>query len=81
MNRYTYTFIVNCPTNGEGIIYRLRIEHTDVILVEHLKTACSLWKTGYHEDIADDLHARFGGFQVMEAVHHGVTILTERGSL
>jgi hypothetical protein len=45
-------------------------------MVEHIKTACALWKTGYHEEIAADLHERFGGHLTLAANHHGVDIET-----
>lgn len=81
MNAYRYTFAAACPANGETIIYRLKIEKTERILVEHIKTACALWKAGYHEDIAADLHQRFGGRLTLTANHHGVDIETALGSV
>lgn len=80
MNMYTRTFAVTCPNNGEAIIYTLQITvpAARMIPVEHIVTACALHKKGYHEAIADDLYARFGGHQVMTAHHHGVDLKTVR---
>lgn len=79
MNIYTRQFVAACPTNSEPIIYRLRIETVDrMILAEHIVTATALIKQGYHEQIADELHRRFGGRQVLCAHHHGVDIETIR---
>lgn len=75
MNCYRYTFAATCPANGETIIYSLEIRSEKRILVEHIKTACALHKSGYHEDIAADLQERFGGV-TLTANHHGVTIET-----
>ena len=79
MNIYTYVFVVNCPLNSESIIYTLVLRHLEKVLVEHIKTACSLFKVGHHEDIADELFRRFGGEQVLTAHHHGVDLRSERG--
>lgn len=78
MNIYTRQFIVACPTNGEQIIYTLETRTDRMIHVENILTATKI-VTGFHEAIADDLHARFGGFQKMTAIHHGVAIETHRG--
>lgn len=80
MNIYRYQFVVTCPSNGEQIIYNLEIHSRDKVMVEHIKTACALHKNGYHEDIADDLHHRFGGLQIISANHHGVGIESRRGA-
>ncbi len=78
-NTYKHTFVVECPNNGKLIIYSLSIATEQTIMVEHIMTACGLFKSGYHEDIADQLHERFGGHQVITANHHGVQIETVRG--
>lgn len=81
MNTYRYTFVAACPANGEQIVYSLALQHKDKVLVEHIKTACALHRDGYQEDIAVDLHARFGGTLTLRAMHHGVeieTVLTQR---
>lgn len=79
MNQYHRKFIANCPNNGEPIIFDLTIKTTKMIFVEHIVTATSLIKQGFHEQIADDLYNRFGGYQVLTAHHHGVDIETIRG--
>jgi SRSO17 transposase len=78
MNIYRHQFVSHCPNNDKPIIYALSIETDGVIQVEHIVTAAALHKRAYHEAIADDLHARFGGKQVMTAHHHGVDIETVR---
>lgn len=79
MNIYRRQFVATCPNNGEAIIYSLTIEAGDrMIQVEHICTATALIKQGFHEQIADELHRRFGGRQVLRAHHHGVDIETIR---
>lgn len=79
MNRYSRIFVAACPNNGEQIIYTLIIETVGRMLqVEHIVTATALIKQGYHEQIADELHRRFGGRQILRAHHHGVDIETIR---
>ena len=79
MNIYNRQFVADCPNNGQPIIYNLRIETVDrMIPVEHIVTATALIKRGYHEQIADELHRRFGGRQALRAHHHGVDIETIR---
>lgn len=76
MNTYRYTFAAACPGNGEQIIYGLELQHADMVRVEHIKTACALHREGFQEQIAADLHARFGGNLMLTAMHHGVQIVT-----
>lgn len=76
MNTYRYTFAAACPGNGELIVYHLELQHTDMVRVEHIKTACALHREGFQETIAADLHARFGGHLTLQATHHGVHITT-----
>lgn len=76
MNCYSYTFVSACPNNGEAIIYTLEIMTPERIMVEHIKTACAMHKKAFHEDIAADLHQRFGGLLTLKANHHGVQIAT-----
>lgn len=72
MNRYTHKFVAACPNNGLPIFYTLIIEvpANRMIQIEHIATATALIKEGYHEKIADQLHARFGGHLVLVAHHH-----------
>ena len=78
LNIYRHTFIAECPSDGDSIIYRLEIKAPKVIMVEHIRTATALIKKGYHEQIADQLHDRFGGEQRIVATHQGVEIETLR---
>jgi len=81
-NRYSHQFVAACPNNGMQIIYNLVIETADkMIQVEHITTATALIKQGFHEQIADELHRRFGGLQTLRAHHHGVDIETVRGEV
>lgn len=80
-NTYTRQFFAACPNNGEQINYTLTIE-TDgrMIPVEHIVTATKMHRQGFHEAIAADLYAKFGGHQVLIAHHHGVDLKTECGA-
>lgn len=78
MNAYTTEFFAACPNNGLRIKYRLRIETREVIAVERIIDKVQGMRSGYHETIADDLLAAFGGVQTLIADHHGVTIETTR---
>jgi hypothetical protein len=78
MNIYRRTFSAICPNNSEAIIYRLEIATEKQIFVEHINTELALISQSYHEAIADRLHAKFGGDQVLIAMHHGVEIETRR---
>lgn len=77
-NTYRHTFVAECPNNAQAIVYSLEIVTDKTVMVEHILTACSLMRRAYHEDIADQLHERFGGTQVITANHHGVQIETRR---
>lgn len=79
MNIYRYQFGAICPNNGDLIVYQLEISTAAVIYVEHIKTHAALTKIAYHEELADNLYAQFGGRQIMTAHHHGVDIETRRG--
>lgn len=78
-NIYRHQFVSRCPNNNQPIIYALEIEADKVIHVEHIVTAAALHQDAYHEEIADRLHLRFGGRQILKAHHHGVDIETRRG--
>lgn len=78
MNIYRHTFTATCPSDGDTIIYRLEIRSLAVVMVEHIRTATALIKSGYHERIADELAERLGGDQTIKAVHQGVEIETVR---
>lgn len=78
MNIYTTQFFVKCPVNGARISYALSIHTGDVIKAEDITSSVDSIGQGLHEDIADDLFARFGGSQRLIADHHGVHIETIR---
>lgn len=78
MNIYRHTFTAKCPSDGDTIIYNLEIRSLAVVMVEHIRTATALIKSGYHERIADELAERLGGDQTIKAVHQGVEIETLR---
>lgn len=78
MNIYRHTFTAICPSDGDTIIYSLEIRSRGVVMVEHIKTATALIKSGYHERIADELSERFGGDQTIIATHQGIEIETVR---
>lgn len=75
---YRQIFTAACPSDGDVIVYSLEIRSEAIIRVEHIKTATALIKQGWHEQIADRLAVRFGGDQVIKAVHQGVEIETVR---
>ncbi|MEK6294416.1 MAG: hypothetical protein V4793_24120 [Paraburkholderia tropica] len=78
-NIYRHQFVSRCPNNQQPIIYALEIETDQKVMVEHIVTAARINECAFHEAIADDLHARFGGRQTLKAHHHGVDIETRRG--
>ncbi len=77
-NRYHRRFKARCPNNGIEIEYRLTITIGEIIMVEDIVAATERLDSAYHEAIADNLHAEFGGIQVLRAFHHGVGIVTIR---
>lgn len=78
MNSYLTEFFAQCPNNGQRIKYSLRIDSMAMIAVEQITAAIENVADAYHEEIADSLHAQFGGRQTLTADHHGVTIQTTR---
>lgn len=78
-NIYRHQFVSRCPNNQQPIVYALEIETDAMVRVEHIVTAARVNECAFHEVIADDLHARFGGRQTLKAHHHGVDIETRRG--
>lgn len=78
MNRYRHRFTCTCPNNGVRVEYVLEVETAGMIMVEAIVEACRVEKA-FHEDLADQLHAKLGGRQVLRAHHHGVDIETVRG--
>lgn len=78
MNAYTTEFFASCPNNGLRIKHRLRIETRAIMPVEQIIAKVEAISEGYHEEVADELLAAFGGVQTLVADHHGVTIETTR---
>ncbi|MGX4726120.1 hypothetical protein [Pseudomonas corrugata] len=78
MNIYRHTFAAACPADSETIIYQLEVRSPAMIRVEHIKTATALIKSGWHEQIADQLSETLGGDQTIIATHQGVEIETVR---
>jgi hypothetical protein len=78
VNTYRFSFMRLCPSDGALIDYRLEISTRQTIMVEDLISACVQVGPVYHEALAEDLLARFGGRQTLEAVHQGVTVTTVR---
>lgn len=76
MNTYRFAFVARCPSDGQRIKYLCEIRTLDMILVENIRAAFP--SEGYHEDIADKMHATFGGEQTIRAFHQGVQIETVR---
>lgn len=74
VNIYRHTFYAVCPSDGDVIAYRLEIKTASMIMVEHIRTATALIKQGFQEQIADQLHERFGGELRMVATHQGIEI-------
>lgn len=78
MNTYRTEFFCLCPVNRVRIKYTLSIKTRVMLPVEEILAVVESYSEGYHEQIADELHSRFGGEQTLVAEHHGVTITTER---
>jgi len=78
MNIYTQKFVAKCPVNDRPVDYVLTIETRAVIRVEDLQAAVGGFASGFHEDFADQLIAKFGGMQTLCAHHHGTDIRTIR---
>lgn len=78
MNIYRARFWASCPVNKQAIHYDLEIKSNQVIKVETILSELTNIAEAFHEEIADHLHDRFGGNQVIKAEHHGVHITTER---
>lgn len=78
MNVYTFRFSATCPVDARPIDYAATIVTCRVIPAELLTAWASEQSTTLHEDAADDLHARFGGRQIVVATHSGVLVQTLR---
>ena len=83
MNTYQTTVRLPCLKNNLPIDYWVEIQSVETIMVEDIN-AFLLNDDGkgvIHEVLADDMYDRFGGWQTIKAMHHGVHITTTRGSL
>lgn len=78
MNVYRHAFAARCPNNDATITYSLKIRSRSTIMAEAIVEACK-FDIGFHEDIAETLHARLGGAHRLKAHHHGVDIETRLG--
>jgi len=70
MNIYRHRFSATCPANGRIVEYALEIRAHRMILAEDVVKACGQVKRAYHEQIAETLYNKLGGFQVLTA-HRG----------
>ncbi|HFQ7428305.1 TPA: hypothetical protein ACXIGP_001791 [Pseudomonas aeruginosa] len=77
-NIYKHWFVAQCPNDGEQIYYKLQIRTTKTIFVEHIKAATALIKAGIQEQIADQLHDKFGGELHLFGTHQGVELESVR---
>jgi hypothetical protein len=78
MNIYKISFVSQCPVNNDQVTYHLEIRSTSLIKAEDIEWEVSSWPQ-FHEEIADRLFRKFGGYQVIRATHGKVTIETHRG--
>jgi hypothetical protein len=78
VNIYKVSFFSRCPTNNIRITYDLTIKTKNIILVEDLINYLTNIDKKFHEDIADELLSVFGGYQTLQAEHHGVFLQTLR---
>jgi hypothetical protein len=81
VNIYRTTFFARCPENGEVITYALAIHTGVTVMVEAIRAEVESITEGYHEAIADQLCAKFGGSQRLVARHDCVEIETIRPHL
>jgi hypothetical protein len=78
MNIYKISFASKCPVNDDQINYHLEIRSTSVIKAEEIEWNVPGWPQ-LHEEMADSLFHRFGGYQILRATHRRVLIETHRG--
>lgn len=78
MNIYRFTFWAKCPVNDAPIKYGAEVRTAGVVMAEALRAFGDECRQGLHEDFADRMLERFGGFQRLTANHHGVEIETIR---
>lgn len=78
MNVYTHRFSAVCPANAQSISYTFKLTTEWLVKVEEIQKTFPDNLTKFHEELADQLYAKFGGEQVLEAWHHGTHIRTQR---
>jgi len=78
-NIYRHWFTVKCPNNDQIITYFLELQQTEMIMVEEIVKFCSDFPSCYQEEIANRLHEKFGGYQIIKGHHHGIDVETRRG--
>ena len=78
INEYSITFESVCPADGERIKYAATIVTDVMIRAEDIVMFVNGLSESFHEQIADAMWSRFGGLQVISAVHQGVNITTRR---
>ncbi len=77
MNKYSYTFKVKCPNDGELITYQLSIASEHTIMCEDIVKHCN-HSSGYQEYIATYLKDKVGGNVTLSATHCGVKVVSIR---
>jgi hypothetical protein len=79
MNTYKLKFKAKCPNDGTLVEYDWALHTCYTYMTEELRRVADSFVEGYQERIADELHERFGGQQVITAVHAGdVRVETRR---
>lgn len=77
MNYYAYTFMAECPSDGDQVMYTIEIETSEFIKAEDIRENCDRGAV-YHEELADDLSRLMPGNQRLTATHRSVKIITTR---
>lgn len=82
MNIYEIEFVSRCPNDGTDVTYYLEIISNQMIMLEDInELIVGKFKVGFHEQIADELFAKFGGKQSIMAKHKLGRIHTIRETL
>jgi len=78
MNTYKLRFRARCPNDGSLVEYEWVLHTGYTFMTEELRRVAASFSEGYHERIADQLHERFGGQQVITATHAGDVVVETR---
>ena len=78
LNFYKVKFFCECPNNRVRIEYTLQIETDETLSVELIIEQVTDLDPHFHEELADVFLSKFGGTQMLTAMHHGVEIKTIR---